>query len=950
MLMVALATSFGCVAGPGTQPKPLSTARPKASPVAPGVIDAVPAEMIGKTRAVPQGADMMLGDPRFPSVTGKTRFTGKAKLLSDLGAGLVSNNSGSLISDRGGAMIGKTRYSLAQAPEENTLVDARVEVLDTQGQLLVDQAGKPIGASTDAQGDYAFDAALPNEPLVLRIRLFPTVSNALSGGELRALLPAQPGSATREAPLDTASSLGAAYVLDRYVAKRGASLAKLPAAEADALRRDLDAARGALAAKPTYRAAAMADAVEALRTATPQVDTTLKRIEALLLAGLANLGNGLGATAIALGGPLGLAIDGTGQLLVLEGVGGRVRSIDLSAVGAPTKLLAGGGAKAGSSASAQAARFFALDSMVRDADGSLLLTDTGAGKLLRIDPQGNLQTLLDPTSPTPPAFPRSLVRLPDGDLLIGEAPYTRKAGGRLLRMKPSGAISEEPLDGLLNVSFMAMALASDGTLWVLDRNGTNGRILARKPGGSFQVIADPYACGTHAGLLAGPGGSVYFGDALGNRVWRFDADFSKHPIAGTGAKGAGGDGGPALAATFNAPAAMALGADGTLYVADSGNNLVRAIAPDGTIRTVAGTLGATTVGDALNVPINTPGGVAIDPEGRIVVGETVANVIKRLDGGRLEVVAGAGKGDAGDGGPATEALFSSIASLIYFEDQLVIADAGNHRLRRIGKDGVIRTFIGPVSAQSRTPVGLTRTPALETPMEAPIAFAISPADKLFYWSDNGTNQVWRRSATGESELIAGSPTGARGGEGDGGPAAAATFEIPFGIAFDPTGRWLYVADAGNLRVRRIDMLSQDRKIAAFAGVARDEALGRLVGGEVPAASGKAIETLLTLPAALAVDADGSVYVGELGTERLESLGRGVGALGALLPKLPARLRKITQDGMVTTLVGPGGKILTDPTAEDALGIPLSMIFDRQGRLVLSDAGNNQLKLFPQGSF
>ena len=139
-------------------------------------------------------------------------------------------------------------------------------------------------------------------------------------------------------------------------------------------------------------------------------------------------------------------------------------------------------------------------------------------------------------------------------------------------------------------------------------------------------------------------------------------------IAGTGAAGFSGDGGPATAAQLYGPSAVAIASDGAIYIADSGNNRIRKVAPDGTISTIAGT------------------------------GPGIANILLPPS---FQTCA-----FSGDGGLATGAQLCNPAQLAFDEaGALYVADFGNARVRRISPEGIIATVAG---SGQRVPVGLIR--------------------------------------------------------------------------------------------------------------------------------------------------------------------------------------------------------------------------------------------------
>ncbi len=119
-----------------------------------------------------------------------------------------------------------------------------------------------------------------------------------------------------------------------------------------------------------------------------------------------------------------------------------------------------------------------------------------------------------------------------------------------------------------------------------------------------------------SGLVYDAAGNLYVADSGNHRIRRIGVDGTVTTVAGAGVGGFSGDGGPAVAAQLNFPRAIALAADGTLYIADTGNNRVRRVTPDGTIATIAGTGVADVNTDVLPADqsiLSSPAGIALDP-------------------------------------------------------------------------------------------------------------------------------------------------------------------------------------------------------------------------------------------------------------------------------------------------------------------------------------------------
>lgn len=158
-------------------------------------------------------------------------------------------------------------------------------------------------------------------------------------------------------------------------------------------------------------------------------------------------------------------------------------------------------------------------------------------------------------------------------------------------------------------------------------------------------------------------GNLYIADVLNTRVRQVDANGIIRTVAGSGALGFSGDGGPATAAAFNAPGAVAVDRDGNLYIADQTAQRIRKVDTNGIIRTVAGngTVGFSgDGGPAINAQFSQIMGIAVDGAGNLYVADRRNHRIRKVDAaGIITTVAGSGvPGFSGDGGPAAGARFT----------------------------------------------------------------------------------------------------------------------------------------------------------------------------------------------------------------------------------------------------------------------------------------------------
>jgi poly(3-hydroxybutyrate) depolymerase/DNA-binding beta-propeller fold protein YncE len=213
-------------------------------------------------------------------------------------------------------------------------------------------------------------------------------------------------------------------------------------------------------------------------------------------------------------------------------------------------------------------------------------------------------------------------------------------------------------------------------------------------------------------------GDIYVADNLQHRVVRIGADGTIRAVAGrqppdtTGIRFSG-DGGPALQADLSFPHGLAVDGDGNLLIADTANHRVRQVDASGTIRTVAGTGIPGYSGDggpALQAQLYEPWGLAIDQEGRLLIADAGNHCIRRVSReGAITTVAGDGTaGFAGDGGPATAARLSFPTHVAAdSQGSLFIADTHNHRIGKVAPDGTITTLLGEGGTASTVPLAST---------------------------------------------------------------------------------------------------------------------------------------------------------------------------------------------------------------------------------------------------
>lgn len=304
-------------------------------------------------------------------------------------------------------------------------------------------------------------------------------------------------------------------------------------------------------------------------------------------------------------------------------------------------------------------------------------------------------------------------------------------------------------------------------------------------------FSDPF------GIAVGPDGSIYVADAgESNRIRKLAKDQGLTTLAG-GIEGNADGQGPHAA--FNSPSGIALDASGNLYVADTGNNRIRKVDAQGAVLTVAGdgTAGYRD-GPAAEAQFNGPIGVTVDGVGNVIVADTYNDRIRMITpDGQVSTIAGSGRPGFADG-DARDALFDTPCSVVAMPDgTLIVADTGNNSLRRISTARQVTTLSLNFSAD-----------IADTGLRRPIGLALTD-DQFLYVTEPDRARIIQVAPDGAAQTIAGGTRGFADG------SEAARFNQPMGIAVDRAGD-LYVADSANYLVRKLSQSPADSGTVAFA--------------------------------------------------------------------------------------------------------------------------------------
>ncbi|MGO9228973.1 MAG: hypothetical protein ACLQKA_07165 [Bryobacteraceae bacterium] len=405
-------------------------------------------------------------------------------------------------------------------------------------------------------------------------------------------------------------------------------------------------------------------------------------------------------------------------------------------------------------------------------------------------------------------------------------------------------------------------------------------------------------------------GNLYISEFEGHRVRKVTPATATSPgvistVAGTGIAGYNGDGGIAIMVQLNHPAGLAVDASGALYIADSQNDCVRTVLPNGIMYTAVKPGASTPAGPQIDP--NSPASVVVVQSLIVVSGwaSPIVNAFPASGAALGSSFAGQGTaGFSGDGGPATSAELMQEPHDLAIDPQGNVFIADGMRVREVNAAGIVSTVAGD---GYRTTLG-DGALATSAVMYQPSAVAFDSSGDLFI-SDTGTERVRIVLTSGNIMTLAGN--GIAGYTPDGVAATAAELNAPMGLAMDPSNH-LFVADTNNERVREISAGT----IYTFAGTGT---AGRgnegLAPGDMP----------LYAPRGVCIGSDGSVYIADTNNSRV-------------LVAPPG--------GVVTTFAGNGSPGYTgdgDLAPYSQLNLPSACALDGSGDLYIADTGNHTVR-------
>lgn len=567
----------------------------------------------------------------------------------------------------------------------------------------------------------------------------------------------------------------------------------------------------------------------------------------------------------------GVAVDSSGNQFVADPFASTIRRI--TPAGEVTTFAGAGYLRGLLDGRGSAARFSIPTGIAIDRDDNLYVADSGNSLVRKITPLGDVSTVATVSG----------IR----DLTVSRTGVVYTVGwGAVMQIATDGTVTtfagmqggQGHADGVGETARFrdpeGITVDARGNLYVADP----GSHVIRKitPAAVVSTLAGtPGSRGSSDGTglaasFAGPSrvtvdtaGNLFVSDTQNGRIRRVTSMGDVSTIAGTSVHGQ--EDGPVGSASFNYPVGIAVATSGDLFVGDGA--LLRRIA-GGSVSTVAGSDAKRGGFDTIFGPgpagFNGPIGLAVASDGTIFVANMDSNTIRQIDNaGLVSTLAGFNGSIGSSDGTGMGASFDMPSSLaIDSAGNLIVADTGNHTIRRITRTGVVSTLAGTPGSQGSAD-GVGSAARFAYPRSV-----VVDGSGVMYVADSGSHTIRRIALDGTVSTFAGAS--GQAGAADG-PRASARFNSPSVLALDGVGN-LYVSDTENYTVRRIDASGN---VTTLAGLA----------GNPGSADGNGASARFSRPAGLAFNR-GALYV---------------------LDSFNGTLRRISTSGTTSTILGLPGQ-------------------------------------------